>query len=118
MSDLSPFRTGLACRCPACGKGKLFSGYLTVAQKCAACGLDLAAQDSGDGPAVFLVFIVGFVVTPLAVIAGLKTDWPLWLHLLLWGGLAMAMILVLLRPSKGLTIALQYRYRRQDGGAL
>ena len=60
---------------------------------CTSCGLDLQAEDSGDGPAVFLIFILGFTVAPLAVWAGVTTDWPVWVHVILWGGLTMGMIL-------------------------
>ena len=48
---VSPLKAGLACRCPRCGRGKLFSGYLTVGAPCGVCGLDLSDHDSGDGPA-------------------------------------------------------------------
>ena len=59
---VSPIAAGLACRCPRCGRGRLFDGYLTVAARCSACGLDLSKADSGDGPAVFIIFILGFLV--------------------------------------------------------
>jgi len=105
---------GLRCRCPRCGKGKLFSGYLDVVDRCAVCGLELARNDSGDGPAVFLIFILGFTIVPLALLVALQVDWPLWVHALLWGSLILAVALGLLRPAKGLTLALQYRYRREE----
>jgi uncharacterized protein (DUF983 family) len=89
-----------------------------VATTCSSCGLDLQAEDSGDGPAVFLIFILGFTVAPLAVWAGVTTDWPVWVHVILWGGLTIGLTLGLLRPSKALVIALQYRHRRQSGGQL
>lgn len=115
---VSTVRAGLSCRCPRCGRGKLFDGFLKVAAICTSCGLDLQAEDSGDGPAVFLIFILGFTVAPLAVWAGVTTDWPVWVHVILWGGLALGLTLGLLRPSKALVIALQYRHRRQSGGQL
>ena len=62
----SPFATGLACRCPRCGAGPLYDGLLTVAEKCSACRLDFGPHDSGDGPAVFVILILGAVVVALA----------------------------------------------------
>ena len=60
MSDslVSPFSAGFRCVCPRCGEGDLFAGYLKVAPRCESCGLDLAFADSGDGPAVFVIFAV------------------------------------------------------------
>ena len=82
---LSPVKTGLACRCPRCGQGKLYGGYLKIAESCNVCHLNLAEADSGDGPAVFLIFILGFLVVPAALWVAMRVDWPLWLHALVWG---------------------------------
>ena len=68
LSTSSPFRSGLLCRCPRCGEGALYSGVLTVADTCKSCGLDLRAQDSGDGPAVFVILILGAIVVAAALI--------------------------------------------------
>ena len=104
----SPFLAGLLCRCPRCGVGKLFGGFLTVAPRCSRCGLDLAMADSGDGPAVFVIFIVGFVVVGFALILENLVEPPYWVHLVI----EMPMILVgsflLLRPFKATLIALQW----------
>ena len=62
------FAAGLACRCPRCGQGPLYSGFLSVAERCDVCRLDLQKADSGDGPAVFIIFILGFLVVPLALL--------------------------------------------------
>jgi uncharacterized protein (DUF983 family) len=104
----SPFAAGLLCRCPRCGVGPLFAGFLTVAPTCSHCDLDLAMADSGDGPAVFVIFIVGFVVVGFALILERLAEPPAWVHLVL----EMPMILVgsflLLRPFKATLIALQW----------
>lgn len=113
-SPASPIVTGLRCRCPRCGEGALFAGFLGVVDRCAVCGLELARNDSGDGPAVFLIFILGFVVVPPALWFGMHFDWPLWLHAILWGGVILGLTLGMLRPAKALVLALQYRYRRED----
>jgi uncharacterized protein (DUF983 family) len=107
---LSPFRTGLACRCPRCGNGRLFEGFLGVRPRCEACGLDYAFADSGDGPAVFVIFLAGMIVVGSALIVELLYEPPLWLHALLWAPLILATTLLPLRPMKGLMIALQYHH--------
>ena len=80
---LSPIRTGLACRCPRCGKGRLFQGFLNLRPSCEACGLDYGFADAGDGPAVFIILIAGFVVVGCALVVEFKYEPPLWLHALL-----------------------------------
>ncbi|RCK47097.1 hypothetical protein TH25_16445 [Thalassospira profundimaris] len=108
---LSPIRTGLACKCPRCGGGKLFSGYLTVREACDVCGLDMRNHDAGDGPAVFIIFILGFLVVPLALWVELTYQPPLWLHVVMWFPTVIGLTLLLLRPLKGVMVALQYRHR-------
>ena len=122
MSDglPSPFVAGLACRCPRCGKGHLFTGLLSLslAEKCAACGLDYKFIDSGDGPAVFAIFILGFLVLGGALIAEFAFGVPIWGHVLLWGILTPLLALGLLRILKATLAALQMRYKaREAGGA-
>ena len=111
---LSPLATGLCCRCPRCGQGRLFGGYLTVAPVCGVCGLDLSRHDSGDGPAVFVILILGLVVVGLALVAEITLQPPLWLHMLVWTPVVIGGSLALLRPLKGLMIALQYRNQTVD----
>jgi uncharacterized protein (DUF983 family) len=110
-----PIRTGLACRCPRCGKGRLFQGFLTPAPRCEVCGLDYAFADAGDGPAVFVIFIAGFIVVGSALITEVLYEPPFWLHALLWGPLILATTLLPLRPLKGLMIALQYHHKAAEG---
>ena len=112
---LSPVATGLACRCPRCGKGKLFQGFLTLRPRCEVCGLDYAFIDSGDGPAVFVVFLAGAIVVASALITEVKFEPPLWVHALLWGPLILVTTLTPLRPMKGLMIALQYLHKAAEG---
>jgi uncharacterized protein (DUF983 family) len=113
--QLSPFATGLTCRCPRCGKGKLFQGFLDVRPSCDSCGLDYRFADSGDGPAVFIVLIAGFVVVTAALIVEFKYEPPLWVHAMLWGPLILITTLLPLRPLKGLMIALQYHHKAAQG---
>jgi uncharacterized protein (DUF983 family) len=111
----SPFVSGLACRCPRCGEGKLLRGFLTLRPSCERCGLDYAFADSGDGPAVFVIFIAGFVVVGAALVVEMLYRPPFWLHALLWGPLILVVTLGPLRLMKGLLIALQYHHKAEEG---
>ncbi len=111
----SPHIAGIKGRCPRCGEGRLFSGYLTLKPRCEVCGLDFGFADSGDGPAVFVIFIAGFVVAGLALVVEFMYEPPYYIHALLWGPLAVLMTLAPLRPLKGLLIALQYRFEAAEG---
>ncbi len=115
-SRVSPISAGLGCRCPRCGKGALFAGYLTVAERCSVCGLDLRKADSGDGPAVFIIFILGFLIVPLALVFEAAVEPPLWLHMVIWPPLVLVGAMALLRPMKGLLIALQYHHKASESG--
>ncbi len=110
FDTVSPFRTGIACRCPRCARGKLFKGYLDVAERCGVCGLDLTQHDSGDGPAVFVILILGFIIVGLALVVEMAYAPPVWLHMLLWLPLSLVGSIALLRPFKGILIALQYSH--------
>ena len=107
---VSPLRAALGCRCPRCGEGRLFAGLLTVRPHCEVCGLDLSAEDAGDGPAVFVIFILGLVVVGLAAVVEVLFAPPLWVHLVLWTPLIVIGAVALLRPFKAGLIALQYRH--------
>ena len=111
----SPFIAGLLCRCPRCGKGALFRGYLSLRERCPTCGLDYSFADSGDGPAVFIILIVGFIVTGGALIVEILYEPPYWVHAALWLPLAVGLSLGILRPFKALLIALQYANRASEG---
>jgi uncharacterized protein (DUF983 family) len=106
-----PNNIGVKGRCPRCGEGRLFNGFLSVAPRCRACGLDFSFADSGDGPAVFIMMIVGFIVVGLALFVEFTFAPPVWVHALLWVPLVLGLALGLLRPLKGWLIAQQYRQR-------
>lgn len=106
---------GLAGRCPACGRGKLFSGYLNLAPRCNVCGLDYGFAEAGDGPAVFVILLTGFIVVGAALFVELAYAPPYWLHALIWGPLAILLPLLLLRSFKGVLIALQYKHKAEEG---
>ncbi len=111
----SPFAAGLAGRCPRCGQGKLFAGFLTLRPGCEVCGLDYSFADAGDGPAVFVILFAGFIVVIPALIVEFVYQPPFWLHAVLWGPLILLTTLAPLRLLKGLLIALQYRNQAAEG---
>jgi uncharacterized protein (DUF983 family) len=115
-AGVNPVLAGLACRCPNCGEGALFSGFLQIAERCDGCGLDLRACDSGEGPAVFIILIVGVLMGFGALITEVAVHPPVWVHLVIWLPLTVILCLVLLRPLKGVMVAMQYRHRAEAGG--
>ena len=106
---------GLACKCPRCGRGKLYTGFLTLRPACENCGLDYAFIDSGDGPAVFIIMIAGAIVVGAALIVEVKYQPPFWLHAALWLPLILATTLLPLRSMKALLIALQFHHKAAEG---
>ncbi len=111
----SPSGAGLRGRCPRCGQGHLFKGFLSLRPRCEVCGLDYAFADSGDGPAVFIMSIVGIVVCGFALWAELTYEPPIWLHLTLWLPLTVVLCLAMARPAKSLMIALQFKHKAEEG---
>jgi uncharacterized protein (DUF983 family) len=112
----STFSVGLRGRCPRCGEGRLFSSFTTLAKSCEQCGLDYSFADAGDGPAVFIILIVGFLVVAAALVVEVMYQPPFWLHALIWAPLILGLSIGLLRPLKGLLIAQQYRHKAGTGG--
>ncbi len=109
---VSALRAGLTCKCPRCGDGKLFDGYLGVAKRCPRCDLDFANVDAGDGPAVFVILILGLAVAGAALLVEVAFHPPYWLHMLLWLPSILFGALAMLRPFKATLIALQFKYRQ------
>jgi uncharacterized protein (DUF983 family) len=112
---VSPMVAGLLGRCPRCGKGRLFQGFLALRPRCENCGLDFSFADSADGPAVFVIFISGFIVAGSALAVEMLYAPPYWVHAVLWGPLILITTLGPLRPMKGLLIALQYHHKAAEG---
>ena len=106
---------GLSCSCPRCGRGKLFQGFVSLRPRCEVCGLDYSFADSGDGPAVFITFLAGFIVVFAALVTEVVYQPPLWVHAALWLPLILIVTLGPLRPMKALLIALQYHHRAAEG---
>ena len=105
----------LHARCPRCGKGHLFNGYLSVAPACEACGLDYAMFDAGDGPMPFVILIAGAIVCGSALYVEFTFSPPVWVHVVLWLPFTAVLILGLLRFVKSLLLVLQYKHKAGEG---
>ncbi|KAA0699748.1 DUF983 domain-containing protein [Neorhizobium sp. P12A] len=112
---VDPVKVGLKGCCPRCGEGKLFDGLLSLKPRCAACGLDYSFADAGDGPAVFVILIVGFIVIGSVLWLQVNYGPPIWVHILLFGPLTIILSLLSLRWCKGTLIALQFRNNASQG---
>ena len=120
---------GLNGRCPCCGEGRLFRGFLKPVERCASCGEDLHHQRADDLPPYIVITIVGHVVVGGLLLAERLADWPMWLHMAIWPALTLLLALVLMQPVKGGVVGLQWALRmhgfggeaprseRQPGGA-
>jgi uncharacterized protein (DUF983 family) len=114
MAGVNPVLAGLACRCPNCGKGPLFAGFLKVHDRCAVCGFDLAKTDSGDGPAVFIILIVGGLVCFAALYTEVAFKPPIWVSMVVWPLVAVGLSVALLRPFKGVLVAMQFHNKASE----
>jgi uncharacterized protein (DUF983 family) len=113
MTAPSPILSGLTLRCPECGKGAVFSGYLKFRDTCAVCGADFKAADAGDGPAVFVILIVGAIVAPLLIILQ-RSDLPDWLALTITMVAAIVLCIAFLPPFKSTLFALQWKHKARE----
>lgn len=113
--QVSPLRAGLSCTCPKCGQGKLYGGFLDIRDSCPNCGLDYTTFESGDGPAVFITLILGFLTVGMALVVEVTFQPPLWVHMLVWTPVILGGAIGLMRPAKALMIALQYHHEAGEG---
>jgi len=114
-SPPTPLAAGLGGLCPRCGARTLFEGPIKFAPRCRACGLDFAAFNVGDGPAAFLILIIGAVVVGLALWLELAVGPPVWVHVLIWPIVTLALVVGSLRVGKGMLITLEYRNAAREG---
>lgn len=112
MTD--PVRAAARGCCPRCGRGRLYAGWLRLNDRCPACGLDIAAFNVGDGPAAFLIMIIGAVVVGLALWVELSFEPPWWVHVLLWTPLIIVATLLALRVAKGILLALEFKHQAAE----
>ncbi len=112
---VSPFAAGLACKCPRCGRGPLFKTFLGLNDICVVCGLDLSKADAGDGPAVFVIFIAGFVAVALAFVARYAWGFSIASAFIVSALVTAALIVAALRPLKATLVALQFHHNAEEG---
>lgn len=114
--DVQTMKDSWAGLCPKCKKSSIYKpGFtLNLKEKCEKCALDLSKNDCADGPAVFMIFVLGFALVPIALFVDHLFHWPLWLHAIMWGILALACTVGMLRPIKAYMISLQYKHRKRD----
>lgn len=108
---VSPFSAGVRCRCPNCGEGQVFAGFLRFKDQCEACGADLRIADAGDGPAFFVMFAALIFIVPSAMFFEFAFRPPGWVHILIWPPITLGFSLFFLRPVKALLFALQWRHK-------
>lgn len=100
--------------CPRCGAHTLFAGWVAFAQKCRSCGLDFDSFNVGDGPAAFLIFIVGTITVVSALVVDGAFSPPWWVHLV-WVPVAAALTITGLRLAKAWLLAQEYKHRAREG---
>ena len=107
---------GLLCRCPNCGNGRLFAGYLTVASECDRCGEDFTGEEAHDFPPYVTIFIVAHVIGTLIMIAEAMLDWSMLTHILVWSAVTLIMCFAIMKPVKGAVVGLQWALRMAGFG--
>jgi len=112
---LSPLTTGLRGRCPRCGRGLLFDGFLKVRAHCDVCGLDYSFADPADGPAFFVMMFM--CVPAVAFPLWLEMNYAVspWVHLVTTLPLVLLTCILPLRPLKGWLVASQFFYKAEEG---
>jgi uncharacterized protein (DUF983 family) len=113
----SSLYAGLRCRCPRCGEGKLYSGFLKLAKSCDRCGLDYGFADPADGPAFFVMTGVGILVIAVWGWAVVAYQPPLWVQFATVFPALLVGCLGTLRPVKAWLVAEQYIHKASEGGA-
>jgi uncharacterized protein (DUF983 family) len=99
---------GLRGRCPNCGQGRMFSGFLKVVDRCEVCGEELFHQRADDFPPYIVIVLVGHTVIPLALLLETEYSPPMWLQMALWGPATIGLALALIQPVKGAVVAIQW----------
>ncbi len=119
MSDnqeVSVARAALMCRCPRCGRGKLFDGLLNLRAACAVCGLDFSRMDVGDGFVVPILMVLGFIVVGAAIWFDFTYTPPLWVHAVIWPPVTIVLAVAMTRYLKSFLAVQQYHVRKTEMG--
>ena len=110
-----PILSGTRGACPRCGAPTLFRSFTGFADSCSACKLDFTRFNVGDGPVVFLTLGIGALITGLALWVEFTFQPGVLIHVLLWVPITLGLTVVMLRFSKGLLLALEYRHKASEG---
>ncbi|HEX6073598.1 MAG TPA: DUF983 domain-containing protein [Sphingomicrobium sp.] len=100
--------------CPRCGRHSLFEGWVKFAPRCRQCGLNYDSFNVGDGPAAFLIFIVGAIVVVAALMLDAAAEPPWWVHLV-WIPVTAALTIGGLRLGKAWLLAQEYKHAAREG---
>lgn len=114
--QISILKSALRCRCPRCGKGKLFQGLLTLQPACPVCGLSFGQSDTGDAGAVGVIMVLGALIIGLAFWVEFRFEPPLWVHAILWPIVTIPLAILIMRPVKAALVAAQFRHRPTEMG--
>lgn len=98
-------------RCPSCGGGALFDGYLSVQDSCDICGEVYRHHRADDAPAWLTMIVVGHLLAPLMLLSFELFTLPTWAHAVVWPVIAMTLVVVLLPRIKGVVVAFQWAHR-------
>jgi uncharacterized protein (DUF983 family) len=112
--EFSPLRAAVAGECPRCGSRTLFAAWIRFADRCRGCGLDFSSFNVGDGPAAFLILIVGAIVVAGALVLDAAAEPPFWVHLI-WIPIAALLTIGGLRLAKAWLLGQEYRHRAREG---
>ena len=111
---MPPVQTGLSGRCPECGEGRLFKSMLSFNESCSACGVDFSNEDTGDGPAVFVIFAIGIFIIPMALGFHMILSPPLAVTFILWGLIIIGVSLWLLRLMRGVMFNIAWQCKARE----
>jgi uncharacterized protein (DUF983 family) len=114
--QISILEAALRCRCPRCGKGRLFTGLLTLQPACPVCGLNFGRSDTGDAGAVGVIMVLGALVLGMAFWVEFRFGPPLWVHAILWPVVTIPLAILIMRPVKAALVAAQFRHRPTEMG--
>ena len=100
--------------CPRCGERTLFRGWVELSPKCGACSLRFEEFNVGDGPAAFLILIVGAIIATAAILVEISFQAPWWVHII-WLPIGIALTVAGLRIGKAALLFQEYRHEAREG---
>ena len=114
-AKLNPLKTGPLSRCPRCGQGDMFQGFLKLADHCKICGLDFSYADPADGPAFFVQMFACIPAVVFTLLLEVMASPPFWVHLVTSLPLLLLTTILPLRPLKGWLVASQFFFKAREG---